>query len=268
MNLFFRELGTGTPIVILHGLYGSSDNWLPIARTLSGQYRVILVDSRNHGRSPHHPTHSFNEMVLDLVSLFDHLEIGKAHLLGHSMGGKTAMKFAADYPEKTISLTVADIAPIDYLENPASALQYAFHKKILDAFFALDMSIFLSRSEIETELAIQIPDLSLRKFLIKNVYREENGKFACRMNVPVLRAALPQIISGANYHELEDRIPILNYPVHFIKGGLSEYITEEHWQTIKKIYPEATLTIIEGGTHFLHAEYPQSFTQSVMDYLP
>ncbi len=268
MNLYFRELGAGTPIMILHGLYGSTDNWLPIAKTLAERYRVILVDLRNHGRSPHFQSHSFNEMVLDLVSLFEHLEIEKAHLLGHSMGGKTAMKFAADYPEKTISLNVADIAPVDYLENPASALQYAFHKKILDAFFILDMSSFSSRSEIETTLAEEIPDLSLRKFLLKNIYRNENGQFACRMNVPVLRAALPQIISGANYNEFEDRIPILSYPVHFIKGTLSEYITEEHWQSIKKIYPEAILTRIEGASHFLHAEFPEAFTLSVMKHLP
>jgi esterase len=229
---------------------------------------VILVDLRNHGRSPHYPEHTFSEMVLDLASLLENLKIEKAHLLGHSMGGKTAMKFAADYPEKTISLTVADIAPVDYLENPASALQYAFHKKIMDAIFALDMSSFSTRSETETALASEIPDLSLRKFLLKNVYRNENGQFAFRMNVPFLRAALPQIISGANFHEFEDRIPILTYPVHFIKGELSDYITDEHWLTIKNIYPEAKLTRMKGASHFLHAEFPEGFARMAMNSLP
>jgi esterase len=132
MNLFYRETGKGIPVIILHGLYGCSDNWMYIARILSEKQRVIAVDCRNHGNSPHADTHTYPEMVTDLAWLFHDLKIEMAHLLGHSMGGKLAIAFAADYPEKIITLTVVDIAPKNYLDSPASEIQYAMHENILN----------------------------------------------------------------------------------------------------------------------------------------
>lgn len=268
MNLFYRETGQGAPFVILHGLYGSSDNWVPIARLLSDKYHIVLADLRNHGSSPHSATHCYQDMVTDLAWLFHELEIEKAHLLGHSMGGKVAMSFAADYPEKILSLTVADIAPVNYLENPASALQYNFHRKILDALFHLDLSRCNDRKEVEGLLKDDLPETSLRKFMMKNLYRNNEGRLQWKINVPVLRESLEHIISGAGYHNFEDRIPILNYPVHFIKGEHSGYITDEHQALIRTIYPEARISELPGTTHLLHAEKPEAFVALLKFYLP
>lgn len=263
MNLFFREFGTGFPIVILHGLYGSSDNWVTFGRIMAQKHRVILVDQRNHGHSPHTGTHTYPEMVNDLAWLLDELGIGQTHLLGHSMGGKVAMLFASDYPEKTASLTIADIAPVDYLENPASALQYQYHKKILDTLYQLDLSAFSARSQVEEALLSELAEPGLCKFLMKNLARHHQDPFFWKINVPVLRTALPHIISGAAFSEFEDRIPITRYPVHFIKGALSAYIGSDQLETIRLIYPEALITEIQGAGHLVHAEKPNEFIQAV-----
>ena len=267
MNLFYRSEGKGIPIVILHGLYGSSDNWVSIARKLAENFRVISVDHRNHGSSPHSNEHTYDAMVTDLAWLMAELEIDKAHFLGHSMGGKVAIAFAADYPEKIISLAVADIAPVNYLETPASAIQYDFHKRVLNTLFELDLKAISDRKAVENELEKTIPELLVRKFIMKNLHRKKDGDFEWKINVPVLRRQLDHIISGVDYRDFQDRIPITNYPVLFIRGGLSGYIPEEKIQIIKKMYPEAKVETMEDATHFLHAEKPEEFTKLYLNFL-
>lgn len=258
MNLFYRTVGNGPTLVILHGLYGSSDNWTQIARMLSQRFKVITVDHRNHGASPHDPTHTYASMVTDLAWLFHELDIDKAHILGHSMGGKVAIAFAADYPEKVISLTVADIAPKNYLETPASAIQYDFHKRILNTLSTIDLTECQSRKEVDKLLRITIHEQLVRQFLLKNLHRF--GKtFEWKINVPVLKNNLDHIISGVDLKDFEDRIPIINYPVLFIKGSLSGYIQADDEKLILKMYPDAKIETIEGATHFLHAEKPNEF---------
>lgn len=258
MNLFYRSSGNGTPVVILHGLYGSSDNWMQIARMLPDTYRTIAVDLRNHGASPHATSHSYPEMVTDLAWLFHELSIEKAHLLGHSMGGKVAIAFANDYPEKILSLTVADIAPKNYLRTPASAIQYDFHQRILKVLNEMDLSKFVSRKDVENQMANAIPEKLVRQFLIKNLHRVHH-QFEWKINVKVLQQSLDHIINGVDAEEFDDRIPMLHFPVLFIKGALSGYIQDADHEIIKKMYPEASIETISDATHFLHVEKPEEF---------
>jgi pimeloyl-ACP methyl ester carboxylesterase len=266
MSLFYRTIGEGIPVVIIHGLYGSSDNWVQIARKLPQGYKAILIDQRNHGESPHTTEHTYDNMVTDLAWLFHELNIDKAHLLGHSMGGKVAMAFAADFPEKVISLTVADITPKDYLNTPASAIQYNFHKHILETMSQVDPRAYSTRKEVEEKLKLSIPEQNIRKFILKNLRRKEHH-FEWKINVPLLQDQLRHIISGVDSSEFDDRIPIQLYPVLFIKGGLSGYIQKEDIPVIKSIYPDAKIATIEGATHFLHAEKPDEFVSIFSEFI-
>jgi len=263
MNLFFREEGEGFPLVIVHGLYGSSDNWLTVGKKLSSRYKVYMIDQRNHGRSPNSEVHSYEAMKDDLAAFFDQHQIEKAIVMGHSMGGKTAMCFAADYPERIEKLIVVDIAPKNYfLLNDES--QYFLHKNILQAMLEIDFSKKESRKEVENYLLQKIDSTQIVQFLLKNVHRKkETHHFEWRLNVPVLFENLDEIISGVNERWFEDRLPIFNYQVLFIKGADSNYILPEDFDSIRRIYPEAAIVEIPNAGHWLHAEQPELFMEAV-----
>ena len=267
MNLFFREVGEGFPIVIVHGLYGSSDNWLTIAQKLSSDYKVYMIDQRNHGRSPNSEEHSYEAMKNDLAEFFDQQKIEKAILMGHSMGGKTAMCFAADYPERIEKLIVVDIAPKDYfLLNDES--QYYLHNNILGAMLELDFNRIESRKQVEDFLKERIDSTQIVQFLLKNVHRnKENHRYEWRLNVRVLYDNLDEIIKGVDAHWFDDRLPITNYPVLFIKGANSNYILAEDFTSIRRIYPEAEIVEIPDAGHWLHAEQPQLFMESLWRFI-
>jgi pimeloyl-ACP methyl ester carboxylesterase len=267
MNLFFREEGEGFPIVIVHGLYGSSDNWLTVGKKLGAAYKVFMIDQRNHGRSPNSDEHSYEAMKTDLADFFDQQNIEKAILMGHSMGGKTAMCFAADYPERIEKLIVVDIAPKDYfLLNDES--QYYLHNNILRAMLELDFSRVESRKQVENFLNERIDSTQIVQFLLKNVHRnKENHQYEWLLNVPVLYDNLDEIIKGVNAHWFDDRLPIKNYPVLFIKGADSNYILPEDYPTIRRIYPEAEIAEIPHAGHWLHAEQPQLFMETLLSFL-
>ncbi len=267
MNLFFREEGEGFPIVIVHGLYGSSDNWLTVGKKLSTSYKVYMIDQRNHGRSPNSEEHSYEAMKNDLAEFFDQQKIEKAILMGHSMGGKTAMCFASDYPERIEKLIVVDIAPKDYfLLNDES--QYYLHNNILRAMLELDFGKIDSRKQVEDFLNERIDSTQIVQFLLKNVHRnKENQLYEWRLNVPVLYDNLDEIIKGVNAHWFDDRLPITNYPVLFIKGANSNYILLEDYASIRRIYPEAEIVQIPDAGHWLHAEQPQLFMVAVLNFL-
>jgi len=267
MDLFYREEGEGFPIVIVHGLYGSSDNWLTVGKKLGAQFKVYMIDQRNHGRSPNSVEHSYEALKNDLADFFDQHQIEKAIVLGHSMGGKTAMYFAADYPERVEKLVIVDIAPKDYfLLNDES--QYYLHKNILQAMLAIDFSRMESRKEVENYLLERIDNVSIVQFLLKNVHRKkESHQFEWRLNIQVLFDNLDEIISGVNARWFEDRLPIFNYPVLFIKGENSNYIQPEDFQSIRRIYPQAIIHEIPGAGHWLHAEQPQLFMEILEGFL-
>ena len=268
MDLFFREEGNqGKNIVIVHGLYGSSDNWMTVGKKLNHNYHVFMIDQRNHGRSPKADIHSYETMKEDLAEFFEQRQLEKAIVIGHSMGGKTAMYFAAEYPEKVEKLVVIDIAPKDYFQIQEGS-QYYLHQHILQTLKEIPKNNFNNRKEIADFLNLKIDGANLVQFLLKNVYRDkETGNFECRINVNVLYDSLDEIIRGMNYRCLADRKPILNYPVLFIKGEKSNYITKEDEAFIKDIYPKALIESIPDAGHWLHAEQPQLFMTLLESFL-
>ena len=267
MHLFFRVEGSGEPIVIVHGLYGSSDNWLTVAKKLSADYQVFSIDQRNHGRSPNSEEHSYEAMKNDLAEFFEQQKIEKAVVIGHSMGGKVAMSFAADYPEHIHKLIVVDIAPKDYfLLNDES--QYYLHNNILLAMLEIDFSRIDSRKQVEIFLKEKIDNSSIVQFLLKNVHKNKTShRYEWRINVPVLHENLDEIIRGVNSRWFDDRIPISGYPVLFLKGANSNYILPEDYSSISRIYPEVSIVEIPDAGHWLHAEQPQLFMDALWSFL-
>jgi len=264
MELFFRKEGTGSPMVIVHGLYGSSDNWINIGKRLAEKHTVYMIDQRNHGRSPFANSHTFDDMRNDLAEFFEKHNIEKATLLGHSMGGKTAMWFAADYPEKIEKLVIADIAPKDYLLLKEDS-QFYLHQNILLAMQEIDFSKIKSRNEVGDFLAQKIDDERIRQLLLKNVAKDKTRhQYKWRINAKVLYDYLDEIVSGVNRNWLDDRIPMMSYPVIFIRGMKSKYILPEDEILIKEIYPDATIIDIPEAGHWLHAEQPKLFMRAVM----
>jgi len=270
MDLFFREEGSqGKNIVIVHGLYGSSDNWLTVGKKLGKNHHVYLVDQRNHGRSPNADEHTYESMKEDLAEFFEKHKIDKAILIGHSMGGKTAMYFAAEYPEKIEKLIIADIAPKDYLELGENS-QYYQHQLILQTLIELqnNCEAYHSREEISNFLTLKLGSQDLVMFLLKSIYLDkETQQFRCRVNVEVLNDSLDEIISGMNYRWIDDRIPIMAYPVLFIRGAKSNYLTEEDLKMVKEIYPEAKVETIPDAGHWLHAEQPKLFMEALLKFI-
>ncbi len=264
MQLHFKKEGKGKPLVIIHGLYGSLDNWLFISGKLAGRYTVYSVDLRNHGRSPHDPVHSYETMKDDLVVFFDQHQLEPAVIIGHSMGGKTAMLFAADYPEKVKKLIVVDIAPKDYLALDNES-QYHLHRSILLAMMEVDFNRVKTRQDAEDVLAEKIDNPRIRQFLLKNLASDRHThRLKWKLNVEALYNYLEEIVEGGNYRRFEDRIPITSYPVVFIRGMESPYIKEEDLSLIKNIYPEAVVVDIPNAGHWLHAEQPGLFLEAVL----
>lgn len=264
MELYYRKEGEGPVVVVIHGLYGSSDNWMNMGKRLAENHTVYMIDQRNHGRSPFADEHTFNAMRDDLATFFKQHQIEKATILGHSMGGKTAMWFAADYPEKVEKLVIADIAPKDYLQLKDSS-QYHLHRNILLAMQELDFSRVKKRRDIDDILSEKIDDERIRQFLLKSVAKDKKTKqYKWRLNVEVLYDYLDEIVGGVNRQWFDDRIPINNYPVIFIRGLKSNYIMDEDIPLIKEIYPDASIVDIPGAGHWLHAEKPDEFMEAVM----
>jgi len=264
VTLHFRKSGHGSPLVILHGLYGSSDNWISIARKLEKRFTVFIPDLRNHGQSPHTSTHTYQDMVDDLFLFFKDHQIDKATILGHSMGGKLAMMFAAEYPELITGLIVADIAPKNYNSENKPFKTVLEHEMILGLMEELNLVAVTSRKEIDYFLSDKLKNITLRQFLIKNIHRDKEGYFEWKINVPVLKHALDSITSDVNGDWFADRQPILNYPVTFIRGLNSDYISDQDFIAIKEIYPEARLIDIPDAGHWLHAEQPEKFVEAVL----
>lgn len=264
MELFYRKEGRGTPLIVLHGLYGSSDNWINIGKRLAEKHAVYLLDLRNHGRSPFADTHTFNDLRNDLEVFFEKHNIQSATILGHSMGGKMAMWFAADFPEKVEKLVIADIAPKNYLMLKEDS-QFYLHQNILLAMQEVDFSMVKSRNDVDDVMAEKIDNARIRQFLLKNITKDKSAKkFRWRVNAAVLYDYLEEIVSGVNPDWLADRIPITSYPVIFIRGLLSNYILPEDESLIRSIYPDASIIDIPDAGHWLHAEQPEKFMEAVM----
>jgi len=264
MKLFYRELGDGNPVIILHGLYGMSDNWMYYARSLACCCRVIVPDHRNHGASPHSEEHSYALMSQDLLELMDHLSIPKAILLGHSMGGKVAMQFAALHPARVAALIVADIAPKNYLDVSHSFFQVQSHVAILTALSSIEIEKVNSRKEAEQLLAQKIPSLILRQFLLKNLRRRSNHEFEWKINIPVLLKCIDSILRNVDYEWLEREVHPSEFPVTFIYGEKSDYLRSEDISKIARVYPQSNFVEIPNAGHWLHVDQPEIFLQAVL----
>lgn len=251
MKLFFREMGQGPDLIILHGLFGSSDNWLSVAKVLANDYRVILPDARNHGQSPFAPIHNYSVMSEDLMELISSLNLHRPNVIGHSMGGKTLMKFLSLYPGVVSKAVVADISPRYYKRH---------HDHILTGLASIPVETLDSRQTADQLLAKQIQDLGERQFLLKNLYRDENGQFHWRINLEVLTKEIENIGEGLSEENSIDT------PVLFLHGGASNYLTEKDIPLISKIFKNYRIQTIDGVGHWLHAEKPQEFIQDVLTF--
>ncbi len=266
MKLHYQKLGSGHPIIILHGLYGSGHNWLSIARELAGFSEVYLVDQRNHGQSPHVNEHTYPDMMDDLKVLLDDLQIERAMLLGHSMGGKTAMFFATHFPGRVSKLLVADMSPLSYIRGGQEPAQVHGHKHIIESLIGLDLDSLRTLKEIDEELAHHLPDKRLRQFLFKNLHKKEQEGYSWRLNLPVLLNNLSHLIDGLSLADLNSK-GYRHFPALFIRGGESNYIQVEDEQAIRQIFPSAQIKTIAGAGHWLHAERPEEFVNLVKRFV-
>ncbi|UZR92939.1 alpha/beta fold hydrolase [Chondrinema litorale] len=252
MDLFFREVGQGSPVIILHGLFGSSDNWASIAKTISNHYKVYTVDQRNHGQSQNTDAFDYNTMADDLYEFIQAQNIDKPSIVGHSMGGKVAMTFALKYPEIVNKLVIVDIGPKAYPPH---------HQKILAGLNAVNLKEINSRKDADSILAKYEPTLGVRQFLLKNLYRNDEGDFDWRINVPVITKKITNV--GI---EIKSQEPYSN-PVLFIRGANSHYIQEEDYSEIREIFPRAQIRTINNAGHWVHAEDPKTFVQYLYDFI-
>jgi esterase len=265
MELFFRRLGAGKPIVILHGLYGSSDNWYSIGRALANQYEVFIPDQRNHGNSPHHPAHDYIEMSGDLNDFFIQHNLNRAVILGHSMGGKTALAFGLKYPEKVEKMIIVDISPFGYDET--SAPEVISHEQIMRSLMTLQPETLAGRQDADNRLRKQIPSEPVRQFLLKNLKRNSEGLFYWTMNLPVLQTHLADIYATIlpSENSRPDDLPV--FPLMFIKGKNSGYLRKEEFDNIRHFFPHAELAEIAGAGHWVHAEQPDEFLKTIRHFI-
>jgi pimeloyl-ACP methyl ester carboxylesterase len=266
MKLYFRETGQGFPLIILHGLYGSSDNWLTIARELSANFRVIVPDLRNHGRSPHSSEHSYPAMAVDVLELMDDLAIGQCFVIGHSMGGKTAMHLASGVPRKIAKLVIVDISPLNYSMLTGYSPLAVEHLNIADALLHTDLQQYTRRKDMEQSWAAKIPETNTRRFLLKNIQRDDRNHYAWRINIRVIVQNLPNILNGMDDLGLGNgnRIEI---PALFVKGERSPYIQPEICPFIHQAFPNAQIVTIPEAGHWPHVEKPDIFLNELIRFL-
>lgn len=252
MQLYFKKYGTeGKTLIILHGLFGMSDNWHNIARKLSETNIVYTIDQRNHGQSPHSSALNYNVMADDVWELMNTENIDEAIIIGHSMGGKTAMAFANKYPDKTEKLIVVDIAPKAYMPG---------HIIYFDAMKTINIKAS-GRKEIEDQLAKSITDKGEMLFLLKNLYRKENGEFGLKINLEAIENNYEEIIGEVIFNKP------LNTPTLFIKGQNSNYITENDKILIPQNFTKVSFITISNAGHWVHAENPEDFLMAINEFL-
>ncbi len=253
MRLYSKIYGENSQdLIIIHGLFGMSDNWNSLGKKFAEKFRVHLVDLRNHGRSPHSDLFNYDVMCNDVLEYIQLHNIQKPIILGHSLGGKVAMKFAFTYPAKIEKLIVADIAPRKYNSD--------FMQNILQTLYKLPLEDFKKREEIDNLLSFTYKDKGIRLFLLKNLYRNEQKEFSWRFNIDVLLEKV------SNIQEADFVNGICYVPTHFIRGESSNYITLEDELLIQKHFSSFSIATIDGAGHWLHAENPECFYDEVMEY--
>lgn len=253
LSLSFREYGSGPPLVILHGLFGSARNWQSMAERLAVQYRVFSCDLRNHGDSPWAPGMSFAEMADDLEALIEEKGLAPAIVLGHSVGGKTAMLTALRHPDVVDALIVVDIAPVAY-EEPF--LGY------IEAMRAADLGNGRRRADVDAALAAAVPDAGTRLFLLQNLEERPSGGFSWRFNLEAIATNMPTLLDFPPTEHLAYEGRAL-----FVSGAASDYIGRTHHGAVWDRFPQAEFAVIEGAGHYPHVEQPDAFFERITLFL-
>jgi esterase len=254
MKLFYREYGAGQPVIILHGLFGQSDNWVTVGRRIADQFHVYIPDQRNHGQSPHTTIHSFPAMADDLAEFMEEHDIENPILIGHSMGGKVAMTYALENPEKVKKLVIIDISPRKYPER-------IIHTKVISQMMSIDLEKVTTRGEVEKKLDSTISDSRVRMFIMKNLYYKIHGKLAWRLNLEAINQSMDLLFDGI---QSENKY---NGPTLFIRGGKSDYVPDEDIPLIKRMFPEAIVKTISGASHWVHADAPEELCYLLSSFL-
>lgn len=253
MRLHYKTQGQGPPLVILHGLFGTLDNWQTLAKMWSADRSIISADLRNHGRSPHADEMNYPLMAEDVAELLESLDIHDCALLGHSMGGKVAMQVALSYPGLIRKLVVVDMAPRRYGRG---------HDEVFTALRALDPATLDDRREADELMRPFMADAGVRMFLLKNLVRRDGGGFRWRMNLEVLER---------DYETLGGPVgrpgQTFTEPTLFLRGGNSGYVKDEDWPHILQLFPSAELATVAGAGHWLHAEETEEVHELVEDFL-
>ncbi|MFN6946613.1 MAG: alpha/beta fold hydrolase [Cytophagaceae bacterium] len=252
MSLFYRESGTGAPLLILHGVFGSSDNWVTPAKMMEDEFHLYLIDQRNHGRSFHSDDFSYDIMADDLKDFIAEHSIKDPFIIGHSMGGKVVMRFAQKYPELYKKVIIVDIAPRYYPVH---------HDKILEGLNSINLENITSRTEADTQLAKYVPEVGIRQFLLKNLFRNDDNHFEWRINLKAISEKIDRI-GEALPEEIQVEAPVL-----FINGAMSGYIKPRDEEMINRIFTRAKIQTIEGAGHWVHAEKPEEFVHVVKQFL-
>lgn len=253
MDLFYKKYdGVGKPLFIFHGLFGMLDNWHNVAQKLSENYTVYSVDLRNHGQSPHSHEMNYELMADDIANLLVKLKLEKAHILGHSMGGKAVMTFALKYPTMVEKLIVADIGIKGYKRG---------HDDIFDAIIPLNLSEFDSRGDIDKHLQPALANFGVRQFILKNLNRREEGGYEWKMNLESIYKNYENITAG-----IESETTFGGETL-FMRGGKSNYVSDEDWSEIEQLFTNAELKTIEGAGHWVHAEKPDAVVELVTEFL-
>lgn len=248
MELNYKLLGKGKSVVILHGLFGMLDNWITFGKSLSENYAVFLIDQRNHGNSPHSENHSYTLMAEDVYQFCLKHQLHQITLIGHSMGGKTAMKFALMYPELVETLIVIDIGVKQYSGG---------HETIFRALRQMDLDAIHSRSEAESFLSEAITEVGVRQFLLKNLTRDTFGKYHWKFNLQALFEHYNETLAPITSTHTFDGKTL------FIRGGNSGYIQDKDWDDITTLFPLAQLHTIANAGHWVHADQPQLLLELV-----
>jgi len=253
MELNYKTFGQGPPLIILHGLFGTLDNWQTLAKRFAEHFSVYIVDQRNHGKSPHDAEMSYPLLAEDLRHFMESKWMFKAHIMGHSMGGKAAMQFALQFPDFVDHLVVVDMHP---------GANKGGHEVIFDAMLSLDLKKLKNRKEADQLLEEKIPDFGVRQFLLKNLSRDkESGSYRWKMNLKVLHEHYSAILAAVGGEDVFDG------PALFIKGGESDYIQEDQWPAVLQPFPNAVLQTVRGAGHWVHADAPKELEDIVLAFL-
>jgi esterase len=255
MELSYKKLGAGPPLIILHGLFGSSDNWFSVGRELASDFEVYLVDQRNHGNSPHHVIHNYQALSDDIHNFLGEHNLMHVNVIGHSMGGKAGLLYGLQHPCNINKMAVVDISPFAY-SFKESIYGSITHSQIIRGLLSIDPDLLMNRAEADLQLQQFVPSMAVRQFLLKNLKRTADGKFLWTLNLSALADNLHEIFAGVTdeFQQKAQNLPV--FPLLFIRGQRSEYISASDEKAINTGFPHAKIVTVQDAGHWVHAEQP------------